>query len=236
MFLDLRRQRVVVGCLAVVFLGCGESSGAAGVGGGGAGGVAGSGGAGGTVAPPPQVPGLWEADANGVSVCFFIGDDGLKLISSASCDLPSASGDGAHSFDLGADLVGTDENGQRCSFVLAYTNDVTIDQETNSFRVAGFQVPDSDVVLSFTGELSGRTASGVARSESAGSLCQVAWAAKPVTVCDDAAIQTCLALQTCCESILLNPTFFQSCNSVVLQCNRARCQELLDGYPQCAPQ
>jgi len=188
------------------------------------------------VSAPPQVPGLWEADANGVSVCFFIGDDGLELVSSESCAVDSASDGAAHSFDLGVDLAGTDENGQRCSFTLGYTNPVTIDQATNSFRVAGFQEPGSDVVLSFTGELTGRTASGTARSESAGAFCQVAWAAKPAIVCDDAAIQTCLALQTCCESTLLNPTFLQSCNSVVLQCDRVRCQELLDGYPECAPQ
>jgi hypothetical protein len=54
--------------------------------------------------------------------------------------------------------------------------------------------------------------------------------------CDESSIQACLDLQDCCRAILINPVFFQSCNSVVLQCDRARCLELLAGYPQCAPE
>ncbi len=53
--------------------------------------------------------------------------------------------------------------------------------------------------------------------------------------CDEAAVQTCLDLQDCCRAILVNPVFFQSCNNVVLQCDEAQCQQVLDGYPQCAP-
>ena len=51
--------------------------------------------------------------------------------------------------------------------------------------------------------------------------------------CDVSAVNACLDLQNCCEAILVNPVFFQSCNSVVLQCNEANCQALLDGYVQC---
>lgn len=59
--------------------------------------------------------------------------------------------------------------------------------------------------------------------------------ADPGPPCDEAAIQKCLDLQDCCRAILVNPVFFQSCNNVVLQCDEAQCQEVLDGYPQCAP-
>jgi len=199
----------------------------------GAGGAAGTGGTGGS--PRVQIPGLWAGAANGFKVCFHIGPNGLELSASVTCDVNSDSVADENSFDLGVDQVGTDENGERCSFGLRFTERVSIDQETNSFGVVGFQPPGEDVVLSFSGEIVGEQASGVARSESGGSFCQVGWAAKPVAPCDEAAIQTCLALQTCCESILINPVYFRNCNSVVLECNQARCQALLDGYPSCAP-
>ena len=51
--------------------------------------------------------------------------------------------------------------------------------------------------------------------------------------CDVEAVNACLELQNCCRSILVNPVFFQSCNSVVLQCNAAQCPQVLDGYVQC---
>ncbi len=53
--------------------------------------------------------------------------------------------------------------------------------------------------------------------------------------CPDEAIDSCLDLLDCCRAILINPVFFQSCNSVVLQCDQDRCLEVLGGYPQCAP-
>ena len=45
--------------------------------------------------------------------------------------------------------------------------------------------------------------------------------------CTDVAINACLDLLDCCRAILVNPVFFQSCNSVVLQCDEQRCRELL---------
>jgi hypothetical protein len=51
--------------------------------------------------------------------------------------------------------------------------------------------------------------------------------------CDVEAVNACLDLQNCCRAILVNPVFFQSCNSVVLQCNEARCLEVLAGYVKC---
>jgi hypothetical protein len=54
--------------------------------------------------------------------------------------------------------------------------------------------------------------------------------------CDEAAAPTCVDLLDCCRAILVNPVFFQSCNSVVLQCDEMQCQEVLDGYVQCAPE
>ena len=53
--------------------------------------------------------------------------------------------------------------------------------------------------------------------------------------CGEEAINSCLDLLDCCRAILINPVFFQSCNSVVLQCDQDRCLEVLGGYPQCAP-
>lgn len=54
--------------------------------------------------------------------------------------------------------------------------------------------------------------------------------------CTTDAINACLDLQNCCREILVNPVFFQSCNSVVLQCDQDRCEEVLAGYVQCAPE
>ena len=59
---------------------------------------------------------------------------------------------------------------------------------------------------------------------------------EPGPPCDEAAIQTCLDLQDCCQAILVLPVFLESCNNVVLQCDQAQCQKVLDGYPQCAPE
>jgi len=53
--------------------------------------------------------------------------------------------------------------------------------------------------------------------------------------CGDAAIESCLDLLDCCRAILINPVFFQSCNSVVLQCDQEECLRVLEGYPQCRP-
>ena len=51
--------------------------------------------------------------------------------------------------------------------------------------------------------------------------------------CDVDAVNACLDLQNCCRAILVNPVYFQSCNSVVLQCDEVQCQALLEGYVQC---
>jgi hypothetical protein len=140
------------------------------------------------------------------------------------------------SYDIAVDGVGTDENQDRCSFEFGFAGDVPIDPATKSFRVSGFEVPGTDATWSFSGEVTGTTASGVARTESGGSFCQVGWATSKVTPCNEAAVQTCLDLQDCCRAILVNPVFFESCNSVVLQCDQAQCQRVLDGYPRCAPE
>jgi len=220
-----------VGCFVFLSLGCSDDAASAG----GTGGAAGEGGAGGAVGEStPQIPGLWEGKSNGVDVCFYISDDGLELTKSADCNVTAEPEAGSQSYDIGVDLVGSDENGDPCSFELAFAADVIINQETNSFAVRNFQPPGSDVELSFSGELIGDRASGVARSESGGSFCQVGWAATRTAICDEAAIQTCLDLQDCCRMILVNPVFFESCNSVVLQCDQAQCQRVLDGYPRCA--
>gem|GEM_PF-1675512 len=213
------------GCLALFWVGCNDGR---------AGGADGGGGTGAEVSR--QSPGLWKGEANGVQVCFYVGQEGSQLTKSAECDVSAQPSADAHSYDISVSLVGTDENGDPCSFELGFVTGVPIDQATDSFRVSGFQAPGSDARLSFSGAFTGSNASGVARSESGGSFCEVGWAASETTPCTDAAIQTCLDLQDCCEAILVNPVFLESCNSVVRQCDQAQCQQVLDGYPQCAPE
>ncbi len=181
---------------------------------------------------PPQIVGLWEGHNVGVDVCFYISDDGLTLTKNLDCSL---SEDSEHSFDLGADLGGIDENGQPCSFELRYDEEVAIDQDRNSFRASIVEPPGSGVTLSFSGELVGEVASGTAQREEGGSFCRAGWGASPSSECDDGARDTCLNLLDCCRAILVNPVFFQSCQSVADACDERRCQELLDGYPQCEP-
>ncbi|MGB5365232.1 MAG: hypothetical protein WBN15_08155 [Polyangiales bacterium] len=193
------------------------------------GGAAGTGGAGGAAAPP-QFPGLWEGQSRGVDVCFHIADDGLKLEASPNCSL---SGESEYSFDLDVELVGVDQDGQPCSFRLRYEDPVIIDQAGNSFRASEIRAPGSDAVYAFSGEIVGESASGIARRDVGESNCRVGWAASISRECDDAAVDICLDLLNCCRAILINPVFFQTCNSVVLECDPVRCQTVLDGYPQC---
>jgi hypothetical protein len=53
-------------------------------------------------------------------------------------------------------------------------------------------------------------------------------------VCDlDTQFDCCLDLLSCCEAILVNPVFFQSCNAVVLRGDDAECRDVLAGYVRC---
>ena len=198
---------------------------------GGSSGTGGRGGMGGTGGVEPDV--LWERQGNGADVCFNVAGDGERLTPSPGCDLASRSE--ANAYQIRAELIGSDDNGDGCSFEFGFTGDVPIDPVTHGFRVSGFQPPGSDAKLSFSGGIDGIRATGVARLETDGAFCEVGWAAQMVTRCDDDARETCLALLECCSAILINPIFFQSCNAVVQQCDRLACQRLLDGYPQCAP-
>jgi hypothetical protein len=232
MTLNFVGRLAAAGCLLLLSSGCDDSS----VGAGGTGGGAGTGGAGGTQAPGGQIPGLWEGKGNGFDVCFFVSADGKRLTATDSeCNLRAEGqpDEPSYAFDLSVDLAGTDENGERCSFELSFANEVAIDPVTHAFRASEIQ---SSGEVAFSGEINGKQASGVARQDSGGSFCRVGWAATVSTECDDAAIQSCLDLLDCCRAILINPIFFQSCNSVVLQCDQAQCLQVLAGYPQCAPE
>jgi len=230
MTLNFFGRLTAAGCFLLLAAGCNDG----GAGAGDTGGAGGTGGTGGAQAPA-QIPGLWEGEANGLDVCFYISDDGLRLTPSPMCNVAGQEQPDAvpRSFDLSVELVGTYENGDRCSFDLSFAADVVIDQATNSFRASDDQ---SGAELSFSGEIIGDSASGVARQNLDGSFCRVGWGARKSTQCDEAAIQSCLDLQDCCRAILVSPVFFESCNSVVLQCDQAQCLELLAGYPQCAPE
>lgn len=70
-------------------------------------------------------------------------------------------------------------------------------------------------------------------SDSAGGSGGVGGAGGIGGACDVSAVNACLDLQNCCRAILVNPVFFQSCNSVVLQCDEEKCLELLSGYVRC---
>jgi len=228
MTLNFLRRLVAAACLLLLSASCNDDST-------GAGGTGGGAGVGGTPAEPPsQIPGLWEGESNGVDVCFYIGDDGLRLTPSGMCNVTEQALPGAvdRSFDLSVDLVGVDGEGQPCSFTLSFASEVLIDPVTNSFRASELQGDDE---VAFSGEIIGDQASGAARRDSGESFCQVGWATTKSTLCDDAAIQSCLDLQDCCRAILVSPVFFESCNSVVLQCDQAQCLSVLEGYPRCAP-
>ena len=93
----------------------------------------------------------------------------------------------------------------------------------------------NDAVYAFSGQIVRESASGIARRDLGESNCRVGWAASISRECDDAARDTCRELLDCCRAILINPVFFQTCNSVVLECDPVQCQTVLDGYPQCAP-
>ena len=227
MTLNFVGRLAAAGCLFLLFAGCDGST----AGAGGTGGAAGTGGTTGRAAS--QIPGLWDGQVNGIDVCFYISEDGLGLIPSAMCNVTGqAQPDAApRSFDIGVDQVGTDENGEPCSFELSFTRAIAIDQVTHSFRASETR---GGAEVAFSGEIAGSRASGVARRDSEGSVCRVGWATAKSTQCDDAAIQSCLDLLDCCRAILVSPVFFESCNSVVLQCDQAQCLQVLAGYPQCA--
>lgn len=182
-----------------------------------------------------QIPGLWEGQSNGVDVCFYVDDDGRALTPSGMCNVtaPAESDAAARSFDISVDLVGTDQNGAPCSFELSFAGSVAIDPVTNAFGAS--QIQDG-AEIAFSGEITGEQASGVARRDGDGSICRVEWAATTSSQCDDQAIGSCLDLLNCCRAILVSPVFFESCNSVVLQCDQAQCLDLLSGYPECAPE
>lgn len=224
-----RAQRwAAVAWLLGALLGCGDGGQNEGTGG-----SPGSGGTNGASAS--SVPGLWQGGSQGIEVCFFVSGDGRSLTGTGSdCRVTGTADQAPRAYDLKVDGFGSDDAGEPCGFELAFTGDVPIDPQTMAFRVNGIEVPDSDAVLSFSGQLVGEQASGVARLDQGDSSCRVGWGASKSSVCDQAALDTCFALLQCCQSILVSPVFFESCNSVVRQCNQSACQELLDGYPRCA--
>ena len=224
MTLNFFEQLATAGCLVLLVAGCDDSTAGAG----------GTGGAGGTTGgAASQLPGLWDGQVHGVDVCFYISDDGLRLIPNVMCNVTGQGEPDAvpRSFDLGVDGVGTDENGEPCSFELSFTRAIAIDQATHSFRASEIR---GGVEVAFSGEVTGGRASGVARRDSGGAVCRVGWATTKSAQCDDAAIQSCLDLLDCCRATLVSPVFFQSCNSVVQQCDQTQCLQALAGYPQCA--
>jgi hypothetical protein len=55
---------------------------------------------------------------------------------------------------------------------------------------------------------------------------------------DSDAANACLDLQNCCRAILVNPVFFEACNSLVFLCDEQKCTDALAGYPypECVPE
>ncbi len=178
----------------------------------------------------PELAGLWVGGSPGIGVCFFISQDGTQLTGSTECNVEGSSSTSSNSYDLDVETIGRDENGEPCSFTLSYQENVEIDPNTGAF---GAVFADDGAQLAFSGALRGLTASGVATRAEGGSTCTVGWGASRAVICDDAAINACLDLLDCCRAILVNPVFFQACDQVVLECNEARCRQVLAGYPQC---
>lgn len=230
MAFDFTRLLVVAGALSWSF-GCAPQTAGdvstGGVGGDGTGGVAGEGGASGV--PKADTAGLWLGGSNGIQVCFFVGDDGRALTSSSECSFSAV---GASSYDLEVEAIGRDENGEPCSFGLSYALDVAIDPVTGAFGTT-FAEEGTGAELAFSGTIVDFDASGVATRVESGSTCTVGWAASREAPCNDAAINACLDLQECCQAILVNPVFLQSCEGVVFECNERKCRQALAGYPRC---
>lgn len=221
--LGLHRGPLVGAVLTLLFvaLGCADSSS--------------SSGGGGTDATlgALAIPGLWVGAADGLQLCFYVSDDGTELTTDPGCELGLGGSSGGLSYDLDVESLGVDQSGQPCGFSIDYELDVPIDRSTGAFGVSGIPSPDGEGELAFSGELTGLNASGVAQWSDGDATCQVGWGANRAAPCNEAAIESCLELQNCCRAILVNPVFFESCNSVVLECNQAECLRVLAGYPQC---
>lgn len=58
--------------------------------------------------------------------------------------------------------------------------------------------------------------------------------------CPTEATNACLTLQNCCRDFVYFPVFLQACNDAALEglrdCDKTRCDAVLAGYPQCAPE
>ena len=178
----------------------------------------------------PELAGLWVGESSGIGTCLFISQDGTQLTRSTDCNIEGTSTSSSNSFDLDVETIGRDGNGEPCSFTLSYQQDVEIDPNTGAF---GAIFTDAGAEFAFSGALRGLTASGVATRAEGESTCTVGWGASRAVICDDAAINACLDLLDCCRAILVNPVFFQACDQVALECNEARCRQVLAGYPQC---
>lgn len=223
MMLRLSRQGLRIGAalFLVLALGCGDSTSS--LGGGGEGGTLG----------PLAIPGLWVGTGDGIRVCFYVSDDGTKLARDPLCDLENQSSEAGQSYGILVESLGLDGNGQPCSFSIDYALDVPIDRATGAFGASGIPAPDGDGELSFSGDITGGSSSGLAQWSDGEASCRVGWGAKPAVTIDDQIIGSCLDLQNCCEAILFNPAFLQSCLSVARQRDQVQCTEVLIGYPQC---
>ena len=142
-----------------------------------------------------------------------------------------------HRRGLEVDAIGRDENGAPCSFTLNAVLEVPIDPDTEAFA-ASLTEPSTGAELTFSGQLDGALASGVATRSVDGSTCTVGWsaasAAQPVSeLCGGELGSCCDRLFSCCRAILVSPVFFESCRGVVDQENETQCIAVLLGYPRC---
>ena len=187
--------------------------------------------------PAALIAGLWEGEYAGLRVCFFVSRDGLALTPSTECNVVRPSAPVASSYDLEVDAIGRDENGQPCSFTLNAAIEVPIDPDTEAFE-ASLTEPSTGAELTFSGQLDGVLASGVAARSIDGSTCTVGWSAvstaQPVSeLCGGDRGNCCDALFSCCRAILVSPVFFESCQNVVDQGDEIQCIGVLLGYPRC---
>ncbi len=119
--------------------------------------------------------GLWGGSSDRYSTCFYVSQDEIRLMASATCNLQPSSVN-AFSFEIrGEENAGVDQDGNECGFGFGYEEPVPIVDD--SFAVEGYRPSGSSDEFSFTGTFDGDSASGTTTKVNGLSRCDIDWAA-----------------------------------------------------------
>lgn len=119
--------------------------------------------------------GPWGGGTTVLRTCFYVSQDGMQLMPSASCNLQAAPAT-AFAFETrGEDSAGVDQDGNDCGFGFGYEEPVPIVDDT--FAVEGYQPAGSSDDISFNGTFDGDTASGTTTKVNGQSRCDMEWTA-----------------------------------------------------------